>query len=102
TLIGATTRYNLISSPLRDRFGVTFRLNFYNNEELAQIVKRAAAILSIKIDDQATVEIASRSRATPRIANRILKRVRDYSQVKGDGNISHELTKQALNMMAID
>ncbi|MBT4209594.1 MAG: Holliday junction branch migration DNA helicase RuvB [Candidatus Komeilibacteria bacterium] len=102
TLIGATTRYNLISSPLRDRFGVTFRLNFYNNEELAQIVKRAADILAIKIDDKATLEIASRSRATPRIANRILKRVRDYSQVKGDGNISYELTKQALNMMAID
>jgi holliday junction DNA helicase RuvB len=102
TLIGATTRYNLISSPLRDRFGVTFRLNFYNNEELASIVKRAADILTIKIDDQATLEIASRSRATPRIANRILKRVRDYSQVKGDGNISYDLTKKALEMMAID
>lgn len=102
TLIGATTRYNLISSPLRDRFGVTFRLNFYNNEELASIVKRAADILAIKIDEQSTMEIASRSRATPRIANRILKRVRDYVQVKGDGNISLDLTKQALNMMAID
>ncbi|MBT4516853.1 MAG: Holliday junction branch migration DNA helicase RuvB [Candidatus Komeilibacteria bacterium] len=102
TLIGATTRYNLISSPLRDRFGVTFRLNFYTPAELAQIVKRAADILTIKIDDQSTLEIASRSRATPRIANRILKRVRDYAQVKGDGNISLDLTKQALDMMAID
>jgi len=102
TLIGATTRYNLISSPLRDRFGVTFRLNFYNHEELAKIVKRAADILAIGIDDQATLEIASRSRATPRIANRILKRVRDFAQVKGDGNISYDLTKQALDMMAID
>ena len=102
TLIGATTRYNLISSPLRDRFGVTFRLDFYNKEELAQIVKRAADILAITIDDQATAEIASRSRATPRIANRILKRVRDYVQVKGDGKISYDLTKQALDMMAID
>lgn len=102
TLIGATTRYNLISSPLRDRFGVTFRLDFYNKEELAQIVKRAADILAISIDDQATAEIASRSRATPRIANRILKRVRDYAQVKGNGQISYDLTKQALDMMAID
>lgn len=102
TLIGATTRYNLISSPLRDRFGVTFRLDFYNKEELAQIVKRAADILAISIDDQATLEIASRSRATPRIANRILKRVRDYVQVKGDGKISYDFTKQALDMMAID
>ncbi len=102
TLIGATTRYNLISSPLRDRFGVTFRLDFYDHDELAQIVKRAAQILSIVIHDKATLEIASRSRATPRIANRILKRVRDYAQVKGDGNISHEMTGKALDLMAID
>lgn len=102
TLIGATTRYNLISSPLRDRFGVTFRLDFYDAEELSKIVKRAAGILSIDIHDQASLEIASRSRATPRIANRILKRVRDYAQVKGDGNISHDMTAQALDMMAID
>lgn len=102
TLIGATTRYNLISSPLRDRFGVTFRLDFYDVKELAQIVKRAAEILAIDIDDQAAVEIASRSRATPRIANRILKRVRDFAQVKGNGQISYDLTKGALEMMAID
>lgn len=102
TLIGATTRYNLISSPLRDRFGITFRLDFYKDEELAQIVKRAASILAIEIDDQATLEIASRSRATPRIANRILKRVRDFAQVKGNGQIHHHLAKQALDLMAID
>lgn len=102
TLIGATTRYNLISSPLRDRFGVTFRLNFYNEEEIAQIVKRAADILTVPIDDQAKVEISKRSRATPRIANRVLKRVRDYAQVKADGKISHDITRQALEMMAID
>lgn len=102
TLIGATTRYNLISSPLRDRFGITFRLDFYKSEELAQIVKRAASILAIEIDDQATLEIASRSRATPRIANRILKRVRDFVQVKGDGRIRQDLAKQALDLMSID
>ncbi|OGY93966.1 MAG: Holliday junction DNA helicase RuvB [Candidatus Komeilibacteria bacterium RIFOXYC1_FULL_37_11] len=102
TLIGATTRYNLISSPLRDRFGITFRLDFYKSEELAKIIKRAASILAIEIDDQATLEIASRSRATPRIANRILKRVRDFAQVKGDGRIRHDLAKQALDLMAID
>lgn len=102
TLIGATTRYNLISSPLRDRFGVTFRLNFYNETEIGDIVRRAADILTVPIDDQAKVEIAKRSRATPRIANRVLKRVRDYAQVKADGKISHDITRQALEMMAID
>jgi len=102
TIIGATTRYNLISSPLRDRFGITSRLDFYNKEELAQIVKRSANILNVAIDDQARMEIAGRSRATPRIANRILKRVRDYAQVKGDGNAYLELTKQALDLMKID
>ena len=102
TLIGATTRYNLISSPLRDRFGATFRLNFYNEDEIADIVHRAADILSVPIDDQAKVEIARRSRATPRIANRVLKRVRDYAEVKADGKISHDVTKNALEMMAID
>ncbi|RJQ34300.1 Holliday junction branch migration DNA helicase RuvB [Candidatus Parcubacteria bacterium] len=102
TLIGATTRYNLISSPLRDRFGVTFRLDFYSSEEIAQIVRRSADILSVPIAQDAGQEIASRSRATPRIANRILKRVRDYAQVKADGNVSYEITRQALDMMAID
>ncbi|MBT4849265.1 Holliday junction branch migration DNA helicase RuvB [Candidatus Parcubacteria bacterium] len=102
TIIGATTRYNLISSPLRDRFGVTFRLNFYDHDELADIVKRSADILAVPIEGQAQMEIASRSRATPRIANRILKRVRDYAQVKAGGDVSLDVTKKALNLMAID
>jgi Holliday junction DNA helicase RuvB len=102
TLIGATTRYNLISSPLRDRFGVTFRLDFYNEDEIAEIVKRSANILGVNIEKEARQEIARRSRSTPRIANRVLKRVRDYAQVKADGNISHSLTRQAMDMMAID
>jgi Holliday junction DNA helicase RuvB len=102
TIIGATTRYNLISSPLRDRFGVTFRLNFYNPEELASIVTRSANILKVAIAKEATKEIAGRSRATPRIANRILKRVRDYAQVKADGDISLDITKKALDLLAID
>ncbi len=102
TIIGATTRYNLISSPLRDRFGITFRLNFYEADELADIIKRSANILDVKIDKEASSEIAGRSRATPRIANRILKRVRDYAEVKGDGNASLDLTKKALDLMEID
>lgn len=102
TLIGATTRYNLLSSPLRDRFGMTFRLDFYSPEELADILKRSANILGVSIVPEARKEISDRSRATPRIANRVLKRVRDYAQVKSDGNISLDLTKKALDLMAID
>lgn len=102
TLIGATTRYNLISSPLRDRFGITFRLDFYNEDEISNIVKRSASILGVNVEKEAREEIAKRSRSTPRIANRILKRVRDYAQVKSDGNVSHDLTRQAMDMMAID
>lgn len=102
TLIGATTRYNLLSSPLRDRFGITHRLDFYNHEELAEIIRRSARILKINIDDQSRQEIASRSRATPRIANRVLKRVRDYAQVKADGNIDVALSRRALDLMSID
>lgn len=102
TLIGATTRYNLISSPLRDRFGATFRLDFYNPEEIAEIIKRSSSILNMDIADEARSEVASRSRATPRIANRILKRVRDYAQVKGNGQATLDLTKSALDLMAID
>lgn len=102
TLIGATTRYNLLSSPLRDRFGMTFRLDFYNPEELSDILKRSAHILGVETAPAARAEIASRSRATPRIANRVLKRVRDYAQVKADGNISLDLTKKSLDLMAID
>ncbi len=102
TIIGATTRYNLISSPLRDRFGATFRLDFYNPDELATIIKRSADILTTKISEDAILELASRSRGTPRIANRILKRVRDYVQVKADGDISTALAHDALSLMAID
>jgi Holliday junction DNA helicase RuvB len=102
TLIGATTRYNLLSSPLRDRFGMTFRLDFYSPEELSDILKRSSQILGVPIVPEARQEIASRSRATPRIANRVLKRVRDYAQVKADGNISLDLTKKSLDLMAID
>lgn len=102
TIIGATTRYNLLSAPLRDRFGVTFRLDFYNPEELNIIIKRSADILSTQIREEAIGEIAGRSRGTPRIANRILKRVRDYAQVKGDGHISLDLTQSALDLLSID
>ncbi|MBP9802301.1 Holliday junction branch migration DNA helicase RuvB [Patescibacteria group bacterium] len=102
TIIGATTRYNLLSAPLRDRFGVTFRLDFYNPEELNIIIKRSADILTTQIREEAIGEIAGRSRGTPRIANRILKRVRDYAQVKGDGHISLDITQSALDLLSID
>jgi len=102
TIIGATTRYNLISSPLRDRFGVTFRLDFYNQDELNTIVKRSADILTTNIAEDAVSEVAGRSRGTPRIANRILKRVRDYAQVKADGDISISTAHKALDLMSID
>jgi len=102
TLIGATTKMSLISSPLRDRFGVVYHLNFYNNDEMAQIVRRSARILNISLDDDAVSELASRSRQTPRIANHLLRRVRDYCQVKSDGHISKELSLTALNLLGID
>lgn len=102
TLIGATTRYHLISSPLRNRFGATFRLNFYNNEEMEQIVERSAKLIMVKLAPRAASEIANRSRATPRIANRLLKRVRDYVQVKGMGAVTAELAKAALDQLAVD
>lgn len=102
TLIGATTKAGSISSPLRDRFGVLARLELYNTEELATIVKRSAGILGIAIDDDAVIEIGKRSRGTPRIANRILKRVRDYAEVKGNGKIDINIAKAALNLMEID
>lgn len=102
TLIGATTKAGSISSPLRDRFGVLARLELYSTEELATIVKRSAGILNIAIDDDAVLEIGKRSRGTPRIANRILKRVRDYAEVKGNGKIDLNIAKAALNLMEID
>ena len=102
TLIGATTRAGLLSAPLRDRFGVISRLELYSTEELAQIVGRSAGILGAQIDEDGMLEIASRSRGTPRIANRLLKRVRDYAQVKANGIITKEVADAALNMLEVD
>jgi Holliday junction DNA helicase RuvB len=102
TLVGATTRAGLLTSPLRDRFGVINRLEMYTNEELTQIVKRSAAILNIEIDDKGASEIARRSRGTPRIANRLLKRVRDFAQVKARGVIDKDVAAMALNALEID
>lgn len=102
TLIGATTRSGQLSAPLRDRFGVIFRLEMYSNEQLATIVKRSAGILEIPVDEKGAYEIASRSRGTPRIANRLLKRSRDFAQVKYDGVISLEAAVDALSKMEID
>ena len=102
TLIGATTRAGMLTSPLRDRFGVICRLELYGDEELKVIVKRSAKILNIDIDETASLDIAKRSRGTPRIANRLLKRVRDYAEVLGTGKITKEITDQALAKMEID
>ena len=102
TLIGATTRAGQLSTPLRDRFGVVLKLELYTNEELALIVKRSARLLEIEISDEGAMEIASRSRGTPRIANRLLKRVRDFAQVKGDGVIDREIADYALGKLEID
>jgi len=102
TLIGATTKAGMLTSPLRDRFGVIQRLELYTPEELAVIVKRSAGILNTEIDDESLLEIASRSRGTPRIANRLLKRVRDYADVKSDGKINLAIAQEALNLLEID
>ena len=102
TLVGATTRAGQLTTPLRDRFGVLLRLELYNADELATIIKRSASLLEVEIDDDGAHEIASRSRGTPRIANRLLKRVRDYAQVKGDGKITLEIAKTALKALEID
>ena len=103
TLIGATTRSGMISSPMRDRFGMLLKLDMYSPEDLAKIVTRSAGILDLPIaDPQGPLEIAKRSRGTPRIANRLLKRVRDYSQVLGDGSISREAVDMTLSKMGID
>lgn len=102
TLIGATTRAGLLTSPLRDRFGVISRLEFYRPEELQQIVLRSAKLLGVPIDPDAALEIAARTRGTPRIANRILRRVRDFAEVKSDGHIRLETARQALKRMEID
>ncbi len=102
TLIGATTRAGQLSTPLRDRFGVISKLEMYTPDELARIVTRSAGLLGIEIDEDGAYEIASRSRGTPRIANRLLKRVRDFAQVKGDGVINLDISQYALNMLEID
>ena len=102
TLIGATTKAGSLTTPLRDRFGIVERLDLYETKDLEKIVKRSSKILNVKIDDDAANEIAMRSRGTPRIANRILKRVRDYALVLGDGDITLKLAKTALNKLEID
>ena len=102
TLIGATTRAGMLTSPLRDRFGVISRLELYEDKDLQAIVTRAARILGVAIDAGGALEIAKRSRGTPRVANRLLKRVRDYAQVRADNHISHEVARQALQLFEID
>ena len=102
TLIGATTRAGQLSTPLRDRFGVILRLELYTPEELAGIIKRSAGILGVAISDDGAAELAKRSRGTPRIANRLLRRVRDFAQIKGDGTVTREMTDLALKMLDID
>ncbi len=102
TLVGATTRAGMLTNPLRDRFGIVQRLEFYNDQDLSLIVERAAGILGMPIETEGAFEIARRSRGTPRIANRLLRRVRDFTQVRGTGEISRTVADQALNMLDID
>ncbi len=102
TLVGATTRAGLLTSPLRDRFGIVERLEFYSPDELAQIVNRSARILNIEIDDQGSTGIARRARGTPRVANRLLRRVRDFAEVKADGFINHEVADAAMDLLQVD
>ncbi len=102
TLVGATTRAGLLTSPLRDRFGIVQRLEFYSTEDLTRIVARAAALLGIAVRDEGAFEIARRARGTPRIANRLLRRVRDYAEVKGDGTVTADIADSALNMLNVD
>lgn len=102
TLVGATTRAGDLTGPLRDRFGIVFKLNYYTIEELTKIVKRTSLVLDCKIDNQAAIELATRSRGTPRIANRLFKRVRDYALVKGDGYINFDITIHALDRLKVD
>jgi holliday junction DNA helicase RuvB len=102
TLIGATTRAGLLTSPLRDRFGITQRLEFYSHEDLAKIITRSAGILNVQIDVEGAIELARRSRGTPRIANRLLRRIRDYAQVRADGQITCEIAQKALDLLNVD
>jgi Holliday junction DNA helicase RuvB len=102
TLVGATTRAGMLTNPLRDRFGIVARLEFYNVEELTKIVARSAALLEAPIDEDGAREVAKRARGTPRIANRLLRRVRDYAEVKGNGEITREMADRALKMLDVD
>ena len=102
TLVGATTRTGLLTSPLRARFGIAHRLDFYTESDLVAIVGRSARILGVRIDDEATAEIARRSRGTPRVANRLLRRVRDYAEVRADGAVTHDVARRALDLLDVD
>jgi Holliday junction DNA helicase RuvB len=102
TLIGATTRAGLLTAPLRARFGIVHRLDFYNDDDIGEIVRRSARILAVSIDDQAAAEVAKRSRGTPRIANRLLRRVRDYAQVRADGKITVDVARSAMRLLEVD
>ncbi|WOT06663.1 Holliday junction branch migration DNA helicase RuvB [Shewanella youngdeokensis] len=102
TLVGATTRAGALTSPLRARFGIPLRLEFYNVKDLSTIVKRSATVMGLEIDEQGAIEIAKRSRGTPRIANRLLRRVRDYAEVKHSGNVTKQIAEQALDMLDVD
>ena len=102
TLAGATTRAGMLTNPLRDRFGIVARLEFYSQDELATIVRRSAQLLKVRLEEDGALEIARRSRGTPRIANRLLRRVRDFAQVKGDGSVSRPVAEAALRMLDVD
>src|SRR6266513_817790 len=102
TLAGATTRAGMLTNPLRDRFGIVARLEFYSQDELATIVRRSARLLQVPLNDDGALEIACRSRGTPRVANRMLRRVRDYAQVKADGTVSRAVAEAALKMLDVD
>jgi Holliday junction DNA helicase RuvB len=102
TLIGATTRAGLLTAPLRARFGIVHRLDFYTDADIEEIVRRSARILGVSIDDDAAAEVARRSRGTPRIANRLLRRVRDYAQVRADGRVTADVTAAAMSLLEVD
>jgi holliday junction DNA helicase RuvB len=102
TLVGATTRAGLLTSPLRDRFGIVQRLEFYSHKELTNIIRRSAKILGVEVETKGAVEIAKRSRGTPRIANRLLRRARDYAEVKSNGDISTDVASRALDLLDVD
>jgi Holliday junction DNA helicase RuvB len=102
TLIGATPRAGLLTSPLRARFGIVHRLDFYTNEDVEEIVRRSARILGVPVDDEAAAEVARRARGTPRIANRLLRRVRDFAEVRADGRVTIEVTRAAMALLEVD